>query len=134
MLRQVIKTINTGFIQTCALSQLSFVLFWPYATLFLGLLLTLTLTWKIKKTLRTSLDLTPLFSTSAYARGKVLFQIWIIWEIGAIVSFKTNMAEKDVCRAHAIHFLDFNFSFCMDFLCCWWLLRVKKRINKAVSM
>ena len=68
MLRQVIRTINTGFIQTCALSQLSFVLFWTYTTLFLGLLLTLTLTWKSKKTVRTSLDLVPLFNTSAYAR------------------------------------------------------------------
>ena len=39
MLKQALKTINTEFIQTCALSQLSFVYFRPYATSFPGLLL-----------------------------------------------------------------------------------------------
>ena len=34
--------------------------------------------------------------------SKVLFQIWIIWKIGAIILFKTNMAEKDICHTHML--------------------------------
>ena len=48
MLKQGIKTINTEFIGTCALSQLSFVQLRLYAILFLGLLLSLTLMSKSK--------------------------------------------------------------------------------------
>ena len=62
------KTINAEFIQTHALSQLSFVQFRPYATLFLELLLSLILILKSKKILETSLDLTPYFNTSVDAR------------------------------------------------------------------
>ena len=43
MLKQGIKTVNTEFIETYALLQLSFVHFRSYATSFPGLLLTLTL-------------------------------------------------------------------------------------------
>ena len=68
MLKQGVKTINAEFIQTRALSQLSFVQIRPYATSFLGLLLSLTLISKRKKTPETSLDLTPLFKTSFDAR------------------------------------------------------------------
>ena len=64
MLKQGVKTINAEFIQTHVLFQLSFVQFRPHATSFLGLLLSLTLMPKSKKTLKTSLDLTPLFKTS----------------------------------------------------------------------
>ena len=64
MLKQGRKTINAEFIQTHALCQLSFVQFRPYATLFPGFLLSLTLMSKSKKSLETSLDLTPLFKTS----------------------------------------------------------------------
>ena len=63
MLKQGIKTINTEFIQTHALSWLSFIQFRPYATSFIGLLLSLTLMSKSKKTLETSLDLMPSFQT-----------------------------------------------------------------------
>ena len=63
MLKQGIKTINAEFIQTCALSQLSLVKCRPYATSFVGLLLSLTLISKIKKTLKMSLDLTPSMKT-----------------------------------------------------------------------
>ena len=49
MLKQALKTINTEFIQTCALSQLSFVYFRPYATSFPGLLLSLMVMSKRKK-------------------------------------------------------------------------------------
>ena len=64
MLKKGIIRINAGFIQTRASSQLSFVQFRPYATLFLGLLFSLTFTSKSKKTLETSLDITPLFKIS----------------------------------------------------------------------
>ena len=43
ILKQGVRTINAQFIRTRALSQLSFVQFRPYATSFLGLLLSLTL-------------------------------------------------------------------------------------------
>ena len=43
ILKQGVRTINAQFIPTCALSQLSFVQFRPYATSFLRLLLSLTL-------------------------------------------------------------------------------------------
>ena len=73
MLKQGVKTINTKFIRTCVLSQLSFVQFRPYSILFTGLLLTLTLTSKSKKTLSTSLDLALLCKTSVDVRIRVLF-------------------------------------------------------------
>ena len=52
MLKQGVKTINAEFIQTLALSQLSFVQFRPYATSLPGLLLSLRLTSKSKKAWR----------------------------------------------------------------------------------
>ena len=64
MLKQGVKAINAEFIRTCALSQLSFLQFRPYATSLVGLLLSLTLMSKSKKTLETSLDLTPQLKTS----------------------------------------------------------------------
>ena len=64
MLKQGIKTINAEFFRIHLLFQFSFVQFRPYATSFQGLLLCLTLMTKSKKTLETSLDLTPLFKTS----------------------------------------------------------------------
>ena len=64
MLKQGLKTINAEFIWTYALSQLSFVQFRPYATLFVELLFSLMLMSKSKKTLQMSLDLMPLFKTS----------------------------------------------------------------------
>ena len=65
MLKQGVKTINTEFFQTHILSQLSFVQFRPYPISFVGLLLSLTLMSKSKKTLETSSELMPLFKTSA---------------------------------------------------------------------
>ena len=49
MLKQGLKTINAEFIRTYALSQLSFVQFRPYSTLFVELLFSLTLCQKIKR-------------------------------------------------------------------------------------
>ena len=68
MSKQGAKTINAEVIRTLLLSQLSFVQFRPYATSFLGILLSLTLMPKVKKTLETSLDLTHLFKTCVDAR------------------------------------------------------------------
>ena len=62
---------------------------------------------------------------------RVLIWMWIIWKISAIILFKRNMAEQDVCHAHMFHFLNCNFSFCADFLHHWWF-KGKKRINKAL--
>ena len=73
MLKQGINTINTELIQTCALSQISFLQFRSYATSFLGLLLSLMLMPKSTKTLQASLDLIPLLRTSIGARIEDLF-------------------------------------------------------------
>ena len=72
MLKQNVKIINPEFIQTCALFQLFFVQLRPYATSFPGLLLSLTLMPKDKKTEETSLDLTPSFKIS-FEQG------WRVW-------------------------------------------------------
>ena len=62
MLKQGVKTINAEFIRTRE----------PYANSFPGLFLSLTLMLKSKKTLETSLDLTPSFKTSVDAKVKGL--------------------------------------------------------------
>ena len=59
--------------------------------------------------------------------------MWIIWKIGTVILFKTNMAEKDVCRAHTFCSLDCNFSFSTDFYTVDDTPKGKKRINKALS-
>ena len=96
LLKQGVNTINDEFIQTHAVSQLSVVLFRPYATSFPGFLLSFTFMPKSKKNLGTSWDLTLSFKTSVGASLRVLFQMWIIWKIGAVILFKRNLAEKDV--------------------------------------
>ena len=72
ILKEDVKTINAEFIRTCALSQLSFVQFRPYATSFQGLRLSLTLMVKSKKTLRPRSK--PLLTKGL----KVLFRMLII--------------------------------------------------------
>ena len=67
MLKQGVKAINAEFIRTRTLSQLSLTQFRTYAISFPGLFLSLTLMPKSKKTLETSLDLTPSFKTSVDA-------------------------------------------------------------------
>ena len=64
ILKQGVKRINAEFIQTRALSQLSFVKVRPYVTLLVEVLLSLTLMSKSKKTLEASFDLAPLLKTS----------------------------------------------------------------------
>ena len=68
MIKEGVETMNAEFIRTHALSQLSFVQFRPYGTSFPRLLLFLPLMSKSKKTLETSLALTPSFKTFLDAR------------------------------------------------------------------
>ena len=68
MLKQSINTVNSKFIRARALSKLSFVQVRPYATSFLGLLLSLKLMPKSKNTMESNLDLTPSFKTSVETR------------------------------------------------------------------
>ena len=119
-----LKSINAEFIWALALSELSFVQFRPYAILFPGLLLCLALMLKSTKSTNMSLDLMPSFKTSVDTRVEGL--VSIIWKIGVVILFKRNMAEKDVSRAYTFHSLDYNFSFFIDILHRWWLLKVKK--------
>ena len=72
MLKKYVKTINAEFIRTNTLFQLSLVKLRAYTTSFPGLLLSLTLMPKSKKTLETRLDLRPSFKTSFDARVKGL--------------------------------------------------------------
>ena len=128
MLRQGVKTISTEFIRTRALSQLSFVQFRTYATSFQGLLLSLTVMSKNKKTLETSLDLYAFVQVLLWRKGPTsCFECRLFGKSAASFYSKKNMAEKDVCRAHTFRYLDCNFSFCMDCLHRWWLLKVKKK-------
>ena len=36
----------------------------------------------------------------------ILFRMWIIWKIGNIILFKTNMAQKDIWHENMFHSLD----------------------------
>ena len=115
MLKKSLKRINAEFIQTRVLPQLSFLQFRHYATSFLVLLLTLTLTSKNKKILKTSLDHMLSCKTSVGSRVNGLVPVWIIWKIGALILFKRNMAEKDLCRAHNFCSINCNFLFVQTF-------------------
>ena len=127
MLKQGVKTINAEFIWTRALSELSFVQFRPYAISFPVLFLSLALMSKIKKTLETSLDLTPSFQTGVDAKvERSCFECGLFINYDAVILFKRNMVEKDVCLTHSFSSIDCNFSFCTDLLHRWWLLKVKK--------
>ena len=116
MIKQGIKTMNSGFIRTYALFQLPFVQFRPYEISFLRLLLSLALIPKSKKTLEMSWDIIPLFKTSLDARveGLVLNVDYIKNQCYNFIQKKQT--EKDIWHAHTFHSLDHNFSFCTDFL------------------
>ena len=131
ILKQGVKTINSEFIRTRALSQLSFIQFRPYATSFPGLLLSLTLMPKSKKTLVTSSDFTLSLRPPLTQGLRVLFRTWIIWKIVSVILFKRNMAE-DVCRRIHVSYSGVQFFF------AWTFYTIddskgKKRINKALS-
>ena len=116
LLKQGLKTINAEFIRTRALSQLSFVQFRPYVTSIPGPFLSLTLMSRSKKTLETSVDLTPSFKTSFHAKVEGLVSNVDYLENRRRNFIQRNVAEKDVCHAHTFCSVDCNFSFCMDFL------------------
>ena len=63
---------------------------------------------KSKKTLEMSLDLMPRSRPPLIQGLRVLFQIWIIWKIGAVILLKKNMTEQDICWTHTFCSLDFN--------------------------
>ena len=65
----MLKQIKPEFILTRALPQLLLVHSRPYVTSFPGLLLSLALTSKVKKTLEASLDLTPPFKRAPLTQG-----------------------------------------------------------------
>ena len=104
MLRLGVRIINAEFIQTHALSQLSFVQFRPYATLFLRFLLFLTLLSKSKKTLETSSDLTPSFTTSVDARVDVLVSNMVYLE-NRHRNFIQIKYDRKTRLPHTHHFL-----------------------------
>ena len=69
--------------------------------------------------------------------SRALFRIWIIWKIGAKILYKRKIVEKDVSRAHVSCFILWilrGIFLCTDILHRWWLLKVKKRINKALFL
>ena len=70
MLKPGVKTSNAEFIRTRTLSQISFVQLRHVSSFLLGLL-SLTVMLKSKKTLETSLNLTPLFKTSVRPDARV---------------------------------------------------------------
>ena len=121
MLKQSVNTINSEFIRARALSQLSFVQFRPYATSFPGLL-SLKLMPKSKKTMESSLDLTPSFKTSVDTRVEGLV---------SNVDYSENFIQKKCGRKRGLSRTRFVlwtviFLFFTGFLLCWWLLKVKK--------
>ena len=117
---------DAKFTQTRAFSKISFVQFRPYTNLFPGLLLSLMLTSKNKKTLEMSLDLIPLLKISVDIRveGHVSNVYYLEnWHCNFI---QRKYGRKKVYCAHSFCSVDCNFSFFMDFLHHWWLLKVKK--------
>ena len=113
MLKQGVKIIDAEFIRTRALSQLSFIQFRPYAVSFLGLLLSLVLMPKSKKTLVTSLDLTPSFKTCTDTRVEGL-----VWNVDYLGNRHRNFIKKKYGRKR--HLPQTRFIFCtVIFLFVW---------------
>ena len=105
MLKQGVKTLNAEFIRTTALSQLSFVQFRHYATLFPGILVSLTLMSKSKKTLETSLDLTLSFKTPVDARVEGLAS-----NLGYLENRRCNFIQKKYGRKRRLPRTHVSFS------------------------
>ena len=119
MLKQGVKTTLYLF-EHMHLFDLSFVQFRPYATSFAGLLLSLMLMSKSKKTLETSLDLTPSFKISFHAKVEGL-----VLNVDYLESLHRNFIQekygrnKRLPRTHVF--------FCTDFLHRSCLLKVKNK-------
>ena len=90
MLKQGVKTSNAEFIRTRE----------PYANSFLGLLLSLTLMLKSKKTLETSLDLTPSFKTSVNTRIEGL-----VSNVDYLKNWRRNFIQKEKTSAAHTRFV-----------------------------
>ena len=90
MLKQGVKTINAEFIRTRE----------PYANSFPGLFLSLTLMLKSKKTLETSLDLTPSFKTSVNARVEGL-----VSNVDYLKNWRRNFIQKEKTSAAHTRFV-----------------------------
>ena len=134
MLKQGIKTTNAEFIQTRTLSQHSFVQFRSYATLFPGLVLSLTLMSKIKKILETSLDLTPLFKTSIDTRVEGL-----ALNMDYLGNRHPNFIQKKYVRKRRTHVSHTHTRFVLwtvifIFVTPFYTPKRQKIINKAFSM
>ena len=115
MLKQDVKTIN--YLNSCIIPTF----FSPVQALCnlvsSAFFLSLPLMPKIKKTLETSLDLTPSFKTCVDAKVEgSCFECGLFINYDAVILFKRNVAEKDVCLTHSFSSIDSNFSFCTDFL------------------
>ena len=119
MLKQGIKTINAELIQTHALFQLSFVQFRPYANSIPGLRLSVMLMPKSKKTLETSLDLTPTFKTSFDVRVEGL-----VSNVDYLENRHCNFIQKKFGRNRRLPRTQFFYT---DFLHRSWLLKVKNK-------
>ena len=112
MLEQGIKIINLEFIRTPVLSQLSSVQFRPSTASFRGLP-------------ETSLDLTPSFKNSVYAKVEGL-----VSNVDYLENQRHNFVQKKYGRktstAHMFCSRDCNISLYTDFLHRWLLLKLKK--------
>ena len=104
MLKEGLKTINTEFIRSRALSQLSFIQFKPYATSCPGLL-SLTLVSKSKMTLDTSLDLMPSVKSSIDARVKGL-----VFNVDYLENQCRNIIQKNCGRKSSLQNTHISFS------------------------
>ena len=104
MLKQGFKTINAEFIRARALSQLSVVQFRPYPSWFPGLL-PLTLVSKSKKTMETSLVLTPSFKTSVDAKAEGLLS-----NMDYLENQRRNFIQKNYSRKRRLPRTHVSFS------------------------
>ena len=75
----------------------------------------LTLMPKSKKTLETSLDLTPSFKTFLDARVEGLFSNVDYLVNRSVILFKRSVTEKDTLRAYKLRSLGCNFFFVRSF-------------------
>ena len=103
MLKQGLKN-NAEFIRSLALSQLSFLQFRPYATLFPGLL-SLTLVSKSKMPQETSLELAPSVKTSVDAKVKGL-----VFNVEYLENQHHNFIQKNYGRKRCLPRTHVSFS------------------------
>ena len=135
MLKQGVKTSNAEFIRTRTLSQISFVQLRHYVSSFLLGLLSLTVMPKSKKTLETSLDLTPLFKTSVRPDARVE---GLVSNVDYLKNLRRAFIQKKYGKKRRLPSTRISFSgqwfFFLHGLFTPLITKgKKKRINKAVS-